>query len=69
VLVFEMWIAEVGQTHLWWVCRGALGPRVDMPSVAGTDGLFDERLRGMLRERVRDVLAKRFDLAGYVDPK
>jgi len=45
------------------------GPRVDMPSVAGTDALFDERLRGMLRERVRDVLAKRFDLAGYVDPK
>jgi hypothetical protein len=40
-----------------------------MPSVAGTDGLFDERLRGMLRERVRDVLAKRFDLAGYIDPR
>jgi hypothetical protein len=37
VLVFEMWIAEVGQTHLWSVRAGAFGWRAYRPSVAGTE--------------------------------
>jgi hypothetical protein len=41
----------------------------DRPSEAGVEVFFDERPRIMQRERVRDILAKRSDLAGHAGPR
>jgi len=41
VLVFEMWVAEVGQTYLWLVRRRSFGVRANRSSAAGVEVLVD----------------------------
>jgi len=70
VLVFEMWVAEVGPKHLWVRFVRSQDRATAQSSRVGAEAAFDEASRSKPGERVREAfILACTTLEGSVDPR